>query len=77
MKYGTMPGCPNRGESPNRDGGTGGAAAAAAWRGQGRAGRLTPVRAAGGPGGRSFYEKVAKEGMAGQELGDAAVFGQK
>jgi divinyl chlorophyllide a 8-vinyl-reductase len=26
---------------------------------------------------RSFFEKVAKEGMAGQELGDAAVFGQK
>lgn len=26
---------------------------------------------------RAFFEKVAKEGMAGQELGDAAVFGQK
>lgn len=26
---------------------------------------------------RSFFEKVAKEGMAGQELGDAGVFGQK
>ena len=26
---------------------------------------------------RSFFERVAKEGMAGQELGDAAVFGQK
>ena len=26
---------------------------------------------------RSFFEKVAREGMAGQELGDAAVFGQK
>jgi divinyl chlorophyllide a 8-vinyl-reductase len=24
-----------------------------------------------------FFERVLKEGMAGQELGDAAVFGQK
>jgi divinyl chlorophyllide a 8-vinyl-reductase len=26
---------------------------------------------------RSFFQRVVKEGMAGQELGDAAVFGQK